>query len=190
MRSSLNLMSLAARRQECLRTRLRQWLALLGVTAAFVCLFAAERYWTYHHAVHKQLRLEAKYEPLAELQKSNKSLTRQIDTIRKEEQFVLALSNREPVVTLLGVLGESIANSNNHVFLQKIELSHAVESTSPVARQSTLELAGIANSGPAVKDFADALQRALPFDKVGVTSTKEQRLKQQSVQEFSWEGTF
>lgn len=190
MRSSLNLMSLATRRQECLRARLRQWLAILGVTAAGLCLFGAERYWAYQHAAHKQLRMEAKYEPIADLQKSNKSLTRQIDAIRKEEQFVLALSNREPVVTLLGVLGESIADSDNHVFLQKIELNNAIESNSAATQQSTLELAGIANSGSAVKDFTDTLQSSIPFGKVGVTSTKEQRLKQQTVQDFSLQCTF
>lgn len=190
MKSSINLMSLSVRRQECIRTRLRQWCAALAVLAAVTGIMTAERYWSYQTKVHRQLTLEAKYEPLTDLKKANKSLAKQIDAIRNEEQFVLALSDREPVVTLLGVLGAAVNQSDSHVFLQKIELNNLVEADAQDTRRSVLELAGIANSGPAVQQFAEILQDLLSFGKIDITSTKEYRLKQQSLQDFSLQCNF
>ena len=190
MKSSINLMSLQTRRRECLRTRLRQWSAALAALATLLGLVTAGRYWAYQTRVHRQLTLEAKYEPLADLKKANKSLARQIDAIRNEEQFVLALSDREPAVTFLGVLSEAVANSDSRVFLQKIELNNVVEADASAARRSVLELAGVASSGPAVQQFAETLQHSLSFGKIDITSTKEYRLKQQLLQDFSLQCNF
>ncbi len=185
MKSSINLMSLPIRRKECIRARLRQWTMTLATLATVLGLVMTQRYWAYRSLVHRQLTLEAKYEPLADLKKANKSLASQIDAIRNEEQFVLALSDREPTVTLLGVLSEAVADSDSRVFLQKIELNNIVQADAQATRQSVLELAGIANSGPAVQQFAETLQHSLSFGKIDITSTKEYRLKQQLLQDFS-----
>ncbi|MDZ4659266.1 MAG: PilN domain-containing protein [Bythopirellula sp.] len=190
MKSSINLMSLQIRRKECIRVRLRQWTVTLATLATLLGLATAERYWAYRTKVHRQLTLEAKYEPLADLKTANKSLARQIEAIRNEEQFVLALSNHEPAVTLLGVLSEAVVDSESRVFLQKIELNNVVQADAQSTRQSVLELAGIANSGPAVKQFAETLQHSLSFGKIDITSTKEYRLKQQLLQDFSLQCNF
>ncbi len=190
MKSSINLMSLQNRRRECIRARLRQWCTVLATLSTLLGTVMAERYWAFGTKVHQQLSLEAKYEPLANLKKANKSLAKQINAIRNEEQFVLALSDREPAVTLLGVLGTAVTASENRVFLQKIELNNVVEDHAQASRRSVLELAGIANSGPAVQQFTETLQQALSFGKVEVTSTKEYRLKQQLLQDFSLQCNF
>ena len=61
------------------------------------------------HLARAAIALEAKYEPIGQLKTANKLLSNQIAAIRDEEQFVLTLSQREPTITLLGVLGEAVA---------------------------------------------------------------------------------
>jgi hypothetical protein len=190
MNASINLMSLRTRRQECVRSRLRLWSVALAALAGLMGLVSVERYLAYRYLLHRQLGLEAKYEPVAELKNANKSLTKQIAVIREEEEFVLALSKRESMVTLLGVLGEVVADADSRVFLKTIGLNNVVVAGSEIVRESMLEIAGVANSGPAVKELAESLQRSLSFGKVDVTSTQEFRLKQQSMQDFSLECTF
>jgi hypothetical protein len=191
MNSSINLMSLGARRQECWRMRLWQWTKALLVCTGFLVAVTAVQYAAYVKTYAEQQVLEAKYEPVNELKNANKLLTRQIGAIRAEEQFVLALSEREPTLTLLGLLGDTVLDSNGRLFVQKIELRNLVSAAGvQVPAQTSLYVAGLANSSTAVNQFAEALKSQLPFGKIDITSTKEVRMKQQSMNDFNLQCTF
>jgi hypothetical protein len=191
MKRSLNLMSLSTRRQECIRTRLRQWSVVLVAVIVLIVIVTTERYIAYRYTARQQFALEAKYEPITELKKANKHLANQIVLIRAEEQFVLALSEREPTITLLGLVSAAVAEGNSHVFLKKIELTNIASESAPQDGSSTiLEVVGIGNGGAAVKQFTEALQNSLPFAKVDITSTNDYSLKQQPMQDFSLQCNF
>ena len=191
MKSSLNLMSLGARRQECRRTRQRQWCFVLAGILLCLSLVTTERFFSHRSTLRQQHALEAKYEPIGALKAANKILAKQIAAIRDEEQFVLALSKREPTITLLGLLGDAVADGDSHVFLQKIELVNVgLESMAKDGLGTQLDVAGIANSTSAVNEFKETLQASLPFGKIDISSTKEYQLKQQSMQDFSLQCTF
>lgn len=191
MKKSLNLMSLQSRRQECLRARIRQWTRILGVAVILIGAVFVRQYLSYRAAIHTQLALESEYEPIADLKKANKYLAEQITAIQAEEQFVLSLSDRQPTVTLLGILSKAVADSKNRVFLKKIELNNIpFEAVSEGAASMVLEMAGIANGGPAVSELLSSLQASLPFAKVGITSSRDFRMKQQSMQDFLLECSF
>jgi cell division protein FtsB len=191
MNGPINLMSLRARRQECWRMRLRQWTKALLVLTGFLVAVTAVQYAAYLGTYAEQQVLEAKYEPVNELKNANKLLTRQIAAIRGEEQFVLALSEREPTLTLLGLLGDKVLDSKERVFVQKIELRNLVSAGGvQEPAQTSLDVAGLANSSTAVTQFADALKSELPFGKIDITSTKEVRMKQQTMNDFNLQGTF
>ncbi len=191
MKNSLNLMSLSARRRECIRTRLRQWGRVLTAVFALVAVVTTERYIEHRSIAHQQIALESKYEPVTELKKANKHLASQIALIRAEEQFVLALSEREPTVTLLGVISTAVADGGSHVFLKKIELNNMASESAPQNESSTiLELVGTGDGGAAVNQFVKTMQTSLPFAKVDITSTQDYRLKQQSLQDFSLQCNF
>lgn len=143
MKSSVNLMSRGARRQECRRTRQRQWCFALGVLLLLLGGLTTERYVSHRSTLRQQHALEAKYEPIGALKSANKVLSKQIAAIRDEEQFVLALSKREPTITLLGLLGNAVADGNSHVFLQKIELQNVgLESMAKDGLGTQLDVAG------------------------------------------------
>lgn len=191
MKNSLNLMSLGARRQECRRIRQRQWCFALAIVLLLLSLVTTERYFSYVTTLRQLHALEAKYEPIGALKAANKILSKQIAAIRDEEQFVLALSKREPTITLLGLLGNTVADGDSHVFLQKIELVNVgLESMAKDGLGTQLDVAGIANSTSAVTAFKETLQSSLPFGKIDISSTKEYQLKQQTMQDFSLQCNF
>jgi hypothetical protein len=188
---SINLMSLQAQRHGCVHARIRQWARMLLVTAVIIGAVTLERYSAYCSAAQSQLALEADYDPIEELKAANKLLAKQITAIRNEEQFVLALSDHEPTITLLGLLGKAVAEANEHVFLQKIELNNmGLAGGPPTEKKTVLDLGGIANSSGAVNEFAQTLQGSVPFGKVDVTSSKEYRIKTQAMQDFTLQGNF
>lgn len=188
---SINLMSLQAQRHGYIHMRIRQWTRVLLVIALVLGAVTLERYVAYRSAMRQQLALEADYDPIAELKTANRLLAKQITAIRNEEQFVLALSDQEPTITLLGLLGKAIADANERVFLQKIELNNeGLAGGRTTEKKTVLDLAGVANSGTAVNQFAETLQGSVPFGKVEVTSSKEYRIKTQAMQDFSLQGNF
>lgn len=191
MRTSLNLMSQQSRRHACIRRCLRRWCGIFAALVGLTALLTLERYLVLQSERQNQLALEAKYEPLAALKKSNSSLKSQIEAIHREEQFVLALSRHEPTITLLGVLASAVSENESRVFLQKIELNRVLNgATTQGEASSVLELAGVANSGSVVKQFADSLQKSLSFGKVDVTNSKEYRMKQQLLHDFNVQCNF
>jgi Tfp pilus assembly protein PilN len=191
MRSSLNLMSLSARRKECRRMRKRHWSFVLASVLVCLGLVTTQRYLSHMSTLRQQHALESKYEPIGALKSANKILAKQIAAIRDEEQFVLALSKREPTITLLGLLGNAVADGDSHVFLQKIELVNVgLESMAKDGLGTQLDVAGIANSTSAVNAFKETLQESLPFGKIDISSTKEYQLKQQTMQDFSLQCVF
>jgi hypothetical protein len=187
----INLMSLQARRRECMRTRVRQWTTALCIVTGVLAFVTLERYVAYRTISQQQFALQTKYDPIAELKSANQLLAKQIAAIRGEEQFVLALSEREPTMTLLSMLGESVSKVDQRVFLQKIELNNkGFEEGSPIAKKTVLDMAGIANSGGAVNQFADLLRQSVAFGKVEIISTKEYQMKQQPMHDFSLQMNF
>jgi hypothetical protein len=191
MISSINLMSLGSRRHECWRMRSRQWTKALAIFAGFLTAVTAVQYATYLETYAEQQVLEAKYGPLNELKTANKLLTRQIAAIKGEEQFVLALSEREPTLTLLGVLGNTVLDSDGRLFVQKIELRNMVSvSGAQEPSQTSLDVAGLANSNTAITQFAESLRSQLPFGKVDILSTQEVRMKQHSMNDFNLKCSF
>jgi hypothetical protein len=189
--SSINLMSPHAQRHDSVRLRLRQWTHVLTVAAILLGFLTLERYLVYRSAIQQQLALEADYDPIEELKTANKLLAKQILAIKNEEQFVLALSDQEPTITLLGMVGKSVTDSNEHVFLQKIELNNlGLAGGPPSEKRTVIDVSGIANSGAAVNQFAETLQGAVPFGKVDITSSKEYRVKTQVMQDFTLQGNF
>jgi Fimbrial assembly protein (PilN) len=191
MTTTINLMSLHARRRECSRTRIRQWSTAVGALCGVLALLSLERYVAYRTISERQFALQNKYDPIAELKTANQILAKQIAAIRGEEQFVLALSEREPTITILGLLGKAVSEADQRIFLQKLELfNQSLEVGSPVAKKIVLDMAGIANSGSAVNQFADKLRQSLSFGKVEITSAKEYQVKQQTMHDFSLQMNF
>lgn len=189
--ASINLMSLQSKRQESIRTRVRQWGRVLLVLSAMLGVITGERYLAHHRAAQEQLLLEAAYEPIVELKAANRQLAKQIAAIHREEQFVLSLSEQEPTITLLGILGKVVADGNDRVFLQKIELNNfTLASGESTEKRTVVDLAGIAESGNAVNDMAAALRGAVSFGTVDVASTRQYRIQQQTMQDFSLQCTY
>ena len=183
---AINLMSPQAKRHQCIRTRASQWGRVLLILLALLGIVTGERYLAYRRAVQDQLLLEAAYEPIVELKSANRLLSQQIAAIRNEEQFVLALSEQEPTITILGLVGNAVADGQDRLFLQKIELNNIGLATDPPAEKQTIvDLAGIAESTVAINELADTLRGTVSFGTVDVMSTKQFRIKQQSMHDFS-----
>jgi hypothetical protein len=189
--ASINLMSAQAQRHGCVWMRVRQWTRVLVVTTFVLGAVTLERYLVYRSATEKQLALEADYDPVEELKMANKLIAKQIGAIRNEEQFVLALSDQEPTITLLGMVGRTVSDADEHVFLQKIEVNNlGLAGGPPTEKKTVLDLSGTANSSTAVDQFADSLRGAVPFGKVDIPTSSERRIKTQVMQDFTLQGNF
>jgi hypothetical protein len=189
--SSINLMSLQAQRHGCIRSRMRQWAGVLLGIAGMLGMFTLGHYYTYRSSLHEQIALEADYDPIKELKVANRLLSKQIAAIKNEEQFVLVLSDQEPTFTLLSIIGKSVADTDERVFLQKIEINNLGLAGGPTSEKKTLiDLTGVADGGAQVKQFAELLQGSVPFGKIDVSSSVERRIKTQVMQDFILQGNF
>lgn len=191
MSRAINLMTLTSRRREVYRTRLRQWLKVSGALVLILAMVTATHSYGVRKTSLEQQLLETTLEPINHLKEANKRLAKQIAAIRDEGQFVLALSNRKPTVTLLGVLGSAVAKIGDHAFLEKIEISSSGRATyTQLNSPMVLDIAGLADNQSAAGQVAEELQTSIPSGTVEMTANKETRIKNQSVYDFSLHFTF
>lgn len=188
MNRSLNLMSERARMRECLRTRLRLWMQIWAVAFALLAIIGALTWWPAYRAGQHRASLEAEYEPIRLMKAENKSIANQIHTLQEQEKFVLELSENFPMVTLLGIIGKSVSNSQGQVFVD--ELAYQVGNSDNGAPETTLSIEGLSINREAVSYLTSSLQAAIPFASVKLESIDTSQVNQQTVQTFTIECTF
>ncbi len=185
MSCAINLMSPFARRREVLRARLGQWRNVLVLLLIILLVVTVTHSFFVRQKYLQQQLLETTVQPIDHLKEANKRITKRINDIRSKQKLLLAVSNRESTVTILGMVGDTIARLGNGVFLERIEIANplnaSIESTNP---PQMLQLVGIADSNSAAKEVADELRTRFPSMQVEVASNTENHIRDLVIHKF------
>ncbi|MCG8450840.1 MAG: hypothetical protein MI725_14830 [Pirellulales bacterium] len=183
MKNHLNLMSEQARIRECLRNRWRQWKCFWAVTLAVLGVVGVVTWWPAYRESRHRASLEEQYEPVRLMKAENQSLKQQIQQLRDQEKFVLELSDGFPLVTLLGIVGQTVDKSQGQVFVE--ELAFEAGDSAGDEPMASLSLVGLGVNRSAVTRLTDSLQTAIPFASVQLQSQSPTQVNQQSMHKFS-----
>ncbi len=191
MSSTINLMTNRARVRECSRTCMRLWSRIMAVAAGLLVLHAIFTWWPVHMDSQQRAVLETHYHPVRQMKATNRRLAKQIAGTLDQSTLELALSEQTPVLTLVGLVSQAIADSEGKVFLQQIAYTQNVE-TSQTTGSSPAQIAleGFSANPVAVEQLAKSLRSALPFADVKLKPMQSIELNQHPMQTFQIECSF
>jgi Tfp pilus assembly protein PilN len=149
---ALNLLTSNARRRQIVTVRLRQWTAII---AASLILLAGWATWLWYRgqamSTYRQA-LEARYEPMSELQADLVDLRQEINRLSEREHFTLSLAKSRPPITLLGTIAQATSTIDTGILISQFELESAVDGT------AQLKLGGLGRSSLDVAKFLASLR--------------------------------
>jgi len=193
MKRHLNLMSSQSRVHACIRTRIRQWAKALALVSALLVPTWFLFWWPVLQQGQHVATLDAKFEPLRQMNRASKRFQKNIERVRAQEKTALALAEIDtPVVTLLGMIGKAVADSQGNVVVDNLDFHQAaaVLSSEETEEQISIELEGKGIDEFSVSRLASDLQSALPFADVQISSSKPERIHQQQMQIFTIKFSF
>lgn len=186
MKSSLNLMSEHSQKRVQVRRSLRLWSRLILAVVIVLAVRGTMQWQKYSTEGQRQTVAELDYEPLEKLEKESVKLRKQINQFQETERVALALSKEEHVLGLIGLVSQAIAESDDNIYLQQIEIQR-----DPLALASTnspnliFTLSGSTIDSVAVKTLEDNLRKLGPFDAVDLKTSPATRLGKITQQSFS-----
>jgi hypothetical protein len=179
MKTALNLLPFAYRRQWLLRRRAIQWSTLLAVTLSAIFVVR----WYKGHEQHTLARqLDAITRAGGPTQTMLREITRmrtQIERLQHHQTMAQELEQQRQVLALLGVIGEAAERTEGRlrvldchvVDLQATEVAENMADSAQ--RPGTVTLAGVALDSPAVAEFHDGLVRSGLFADVKLIKSNE-----------------
>lgn len=179
MKSALNLLPFAYRRQWLVRRRVLQWSAILVATLASIAVAR----WYREHELHALTRqLEAIFREGRPSQTMLREITRmraQIDRLQHHQTIAQELEQQRQVLALLGIISQAAQRTEGRlrvldcrvVDLQatEVEENQAEGAMSP----GTVTLTGVALDSPTVAEFHDVLLRSGLFADVKFIKSNE-----------------
>jgi len=186
MKRSLNLMSGPARKREQIRHCLRLWSRVLAGVICILSLWGFVKWQTCHREDLKQVSADSEYEPIRQMKLKSKRLSKQIESIQSTERIPLALSKHQPLLSLIGLATQAVAEHDGKLYLQQIEIER-----DPVRQETasepalTFSLEGVAVDSSAVTQLADSLREIGSFATVELSTDKATRVGKQEQQAFS-----
>lgn len=186
MKRSLNLMSSHASKREQIRSCLQLWLRVFAVVLCVITL-AGIMQWRNGQAAHERLASsEAEYEPIRQLSLENIRLRNKIKTLRQDQAFPLALAKHQPLLGLIGLSTQALAEHDEKFYLQQIEITRD-PSVSSSSSTPTLffSLGGVSSDGSSATRLANRLRTSGPFASVDLSINAVTRMGNQSKQNFS-----
>jgi hypothetical protein len=191
MSSHINLMSTRAKVQECSRTRIRQWSRILAAVVGGIVLHASITWWPVYVNSQERALLETRYSPLRQMKETNKALAAQIATTHDKSKLELVLSRQTPVLTLVGLVSQTVAASEGSVYLEQISYSQdndPGEATGDPLTQVGLE--GYSADPAAIEQLVESLRAALPFADVRLEPIEQIEINASSLNAFQIECSF
>ncbi len=190
MKRSLNLMSEQAQKRGLLRSCLRLWSRVFAGVMLLLAVGGFAQWRICHLEQLKQESAEAEYEPIRQLKLENSRLRKQIALLQESENIPLQLAKHQPLLGLVGLATQAVAEQGGKVYLQQIEIEReplVFEATRPSNAQPTLSFAltGISIDGSAVTRLTDSLREFGPFTDVELSTNNSSLAGKQVRQAFS-----
>jgi hypothetical protein len=186
MKQSLNLMSERSRKREQVRFCLRFWSRACAAVLLIIALVGFSHWRTLRQQQQQQASAEAEYEPIRQLKLESERLSKQIASFESAERIPLALANHRPLLSLIGMATQTVAEHDGAIYLRQLEIARepiSLESNHQPRLQFNLN--GHANEGSAVTQLADTLRKVGPFAEVELTSNRHTQAGAQAEQYFS-----
>lgn len=171
MAASVNLMTSRARNGAAADRILRGWSWAVGATFLLLTSLAMWTWFERRELVLTHDALEASYEPIRRLARSNRGLRAQAGELVSHEAIVLGLSNDRPIAALLARVNESIAAAEGAVYIESLTLSQAARTAAEAPRSGTVTLNVVSMLGFDVSRLVKQLDAA-PFTMVKATSSE------------------
>jgi len=190
MKSSLNLLSLQARKREQIRRARRLWLRVLAATCSTLLVAGLMQWQLCQRAASHHTAAAARYEPIRRLKADNTSLSQQIKKLSTKERIPLALAQQEPLLGLIGFVAGEFAAHRDRAYVRQIAIEY-----NPLAPNSNdtsalvVDLQGVTVDPSAATALAESLRQTGPFKAVRISTSKASRGTEAAQQLFSILGT-
>lgn len=189
MTRQLNLMPNAAFRRQAVAQAIAFWSRVL-LAALIVCgALVASQAWSSQEAKQVRDALEAQHEPVKQLRSDIRLLSARVAGLTSEKKLALELATNQPMVTLLGELGDATAYAGGELFVESLSFERRPSTTEAPAAQA-LQIQGAGRDNLSVTRFAEHLRSSGLFQEVQLTSTASRVLASQSMTAFEMECVF
>lgn len=177
MKRHLNLIPPGIQVRQSLWDLCRIWLMFVGMLAVILALATWNQWRLYQTIAQRHARLEESRQMVKETLAEVSSLRQQLETTRQQEAVALSLAEERPVVTVLGLIGQSAQKTGAAVAVAKLTFtSNVLSNAKATASQhegSLLQLHGIGAGHLPVAQFVAAMRESALFERVDLKSSGE-----------------
>ena len=184
MSTYVNLMSHRARLRQSFQDRMKLWLRALVIVVSAVGIHALVTWWPLYAQRLDLEALEQHYQPLQEKKFAIGKLMKRIATTEEHFGLEIAISEDTPVLTLIGLLGESVSESQGQVFLENIDYQLKGSILNPAESSEQVIITGIGADPWAVQALTESLRTALPSSLIEVRESETIEINRKQMQSF------
>jgi hypothetical protein len=102
----------------------------------------------------------------------------------------LALADDPPVVSVVGLLAQTLGRAEGSAYVQKLQLDRKPLSDSSAGSRSSLSIDGVTADGTASAGLTNLLRDAMPFRQVELSKSEATKLNQVPAHAFSIKCSF
>lgn len=124
MKSSINLLPLAYRRRDLLRSRLLQWSLVWIVCAVIAAGIGVVKQGRYRSSLGAMKEARSDYLPLEKLMRERDAARSKLGRLHAKGTLLEHLRERRPILTLLGVVSQSARKCNGRLFVRNLQFEH------------------------------------------------------------------
>ena len=189
MRTMINLLPPAFRRQQILRKRAIQWCTV--ICAVLLVGWLSHWYKVREHRMLSQ-RLEVlrrEHQPTRTMLRQLVDMRQKLIDMRNQELIASELEHQRNALTLLGVISQTAGKTNGRLRVTKLELTNFQQGNSaaagaPEGPPTGLLLSGVSLDNPAVAELLDGLQDSKIFSRVELMALKEREDASASLRDY------
>ena len=188
MKTMINLLPPAFRRQQLIRKRIIQWSSVTCVV-----LFAGwlSHWYEMHEHQAQAQRLEVlsrEHEPTQSMMRQLVEMRQKLVDLQQQELIARELEHERDALVVLGVISQTAQETNGRLRVTKLELSN-FQNVGPVGARGAgppgaLILGGVSLDNPAVAELLDGLQDSGIFRHVELVALKERETDGVSLRDY------
>ena len=175
MTTHLNLLPMKFRRGQIARRRLRQWCMVWLACGALMSSVGWARWNRSRQLNDRLMTLEEEFAPVRRMQDELRRLRRELEEVKRREALVLELAERQPMLTLFGLMSRAAAECGGNVAVLEVTFHRTMEAGATGEEESpgVLVLEGVGVDNLAIARFAAAFRSSDLFREVHLKSTQE-----------------
>jgi Tfp pilus assembly protein PilN len=190
MKTAINILPAAYRRQQMLRNRCAQWATILATVLILGWVWHWYEMREQKHLTQQLDVLSREHAPTRTMLKQVVDMRQQLKELEQQEAVAKELETQRGALVLLGVISDTAQKTNGRLRVTKMELTN-LQSGGPAAKTGSsaqqaagLLLTGVSLDNPAVAELLDGLQHSGLFSHVELQKLKEQPDKTTQLRDY------